>query len=106
MEYRRIKGVETPVSVIAVSYTHLEDDPYKVYEKIGDHATIACGITTNQLKCLSKQECLDIAKKAIDTFAPGGGFIFTTDKPLISENDVNPENLFAVYQFAHEYGKY
>ena len=84
----------------------MEDDPYKVYEKIGDHATIACGITTNQLKCLSKQECLDIAKKAIDTFAPGGGFIFTTDKTLISENDVNPENLFAVYQFAHEYGKY
>lgn len=83
-----------------------EDDPFAVYQQVGDVATIAAGITTNLLKYGTKQQCIDYVKKCFDTFAPGGGFIFLQDRPLLCANDVNVENLFAVYEFAKEYGKY
>ena len=44
--------------------------------------------------------------KVYDECAPGGGFIFTTDKSLLSTDDCNPENLKAVNAFAHAYGRY
>lgn len=83
-----------------------EDDPFEVYKQIGDVATLATGITSNLLKYGTKQQCIDYVKKCFDTFAPGGGFIFMSDRPLLCANDTNVENLFAVYEFAKEYGKY
>ncbi len=83
-----------------------KDDIFDLYKRIGDTVTIAGGIKSSLLKYGTKQECIDYTKKAFDTFAPGGGFIFMQDTPLLSGNDVNIENLFAVYEFAKEYGKY
>jgi hypothetical protein len=49
---------------------------------------------------------VDQAKKMIDACAPGGGFILSGDKALLSPNDARPENLKAVTDFVLEYGVY
>lgn len=82
-----------------------EDDPFACYKEIGDWATLATGISADLLKYGSKQQCLDHVKKCFDTFAPGGGFIFMQDRPLMGAKDANLENLIAVYEFSNEYGK-
>lgn len=83
-----------------------EDDPIEAKKIIGDYFTIIGGVSTNMLRLGSKKECLDEAKRIIDECAPGGGFIFSTEKSLISLGDVNIDNFIAVNQFVHEYGKY
>ena len=82
-----------------------QDDAFEAFKAIGDYHTVATGINTDLLLSGTKQQCLDYVKRCFDTFAPGGGFIFMPHKPLISANEVNPENLIAVYEFANEYGK-
>ncbi len=82
-----------------------EDDPFEVHKLVGDWCTLATGISASLLKYGTKQQCIDYVKKCYDTFAPGGGFIFMQDRPLLSANDANPENIIAVYEFANEYGK-
>ena len=82
-----------------------QDDPFKAHKVIGDWQTLCTGISQDLLKYGTKQQCIDYVKKCYDTFAPGGGFIFMHNKLFISKNDVNNDNLLAVYQFANEYGK-
>lgn len=83
-----------------------EDNPFEVYKKLGDRVTLATGMTTSLLKYGTKEQCFDHIKKVFDTFAPGGGFMFMLDRPLLCAGDANPDTLFAVYEFAKEYGKY
>ncbi|KPU42506.1 uroporphyrinogen decarboxylase (URO-D) [Oxobacter pfennigii] len=83
-----------------------EDDVYEAYEKIGDLSVICAGLSPVQMKYLSKEKCLDEAKRIVDTLAPGGGFIWMPNRPLLCADDVNVDNLFTVYSFVHEYGKY
>ncbi|MEG0378178.1 MAG: uroporphyrinogen decarboxylase family protein, partial [Eubacterium sp.] len=83
-----------------------EDDLRKVKKQLGGTMAIAGGMPTYMLNYGKKQECLDYAKALIDDLAPGGGYIFTTDKILHSPNDANPENLKAVNDFVNEYGVY
>ncbi|UWG98384.1 hypothetical protein LPY66_06150 [Dehalobacter sp. DCM] len=79
-----------------------EDDPFEAYKIIGDWQTVATGIRTDLMQYGTKQQCVDYVKKCFDTFAPGGGFMFTLNKPLIAANDVKIDNLIAVYQTANE----
>ncbi len=81
-----------------------EDDPFEVYKAVGDWVTIAAGMKVDLLKYGSKQDCIDYAKKCIDTFAPGGGFIFMTDRPLLGANDAKFENVVATFEFVNDYG--
>lgn len=83
-----------------------DDDIIKGKKLIGDKFTIVGGVCTNTLRFGTRQECLDEAKKIVDNCAPGGGFIFSMEKSLCTYGDVNTENLIAVNQFVHEYGKY
>ena len=82
-----------------------QDDPFEAFKIIGDHATLCTGINTDLMLSGTKQQNLDYVKRCFDTFAPGGGFLFMSQKPLISANEVNVENLLAVYELAHELGK-
>ncbi|WP_195268845.1 hypothetical protein [Eubacterium sp. 1001713B170207_170306_E7] len=82
-----------------------QDDPFEAYKIIGDYQTLVTGISVDLLKHGTKQQCLDYVKKSFDTFAPGGGFIFSPNMTLIAANDVNIDNLLAVYDFANSYGK-
>lgn len=81
------------------------DDPFEVHKEIGDWCTLGTGIKSSLLKYGSKQECIDYVKKCVDTFAPGGGFIFNIDKPLLYAKDVKIENLVAAYETINDYGR-
>lgn len=64
------------------------------------------GMRTELLKYGTKEQCIDEAKRCLDDFAPGGGYIFTTDKNLLCGDDAKIENLAAVNEYVHVYGKY
>ncbi|MEO1817022.1 MAG: uroporphyrinogen decarboxylase family protein [Acetobacterium sp.] len=83
-----------------------KDDICKAKKLIGDNVTIAGGMNTEQLFYNSKEQLIEEAKRVVDICAPGGGFIFTTDKILIAPNDVNIDNFRAVNDFVMTYGKY
>ncbi len=80
-----------------------EDDIVEMKHLMGEDTTVCGGVKTNMLKYASKQECLDEAKRVCDECAPGGGFMFTTERSLLSAGDVNIENLAAVNEFVHNY---
>ncbi|MPW27308.1 hypothetical protein GC105_16200 [Alkalibaculum sp. M08DMB] len=82
------------------------DDIFEMKKKVGDNITLAGGMPVNLLQFGKKQECIDYAKKVVDECAPGGGYIFTSNRELISKGDVNKENLIAVNNFVHNYGVY
>jgi uroporphyrinogen decarboxylase len=50
------------------------------------------------------QQAIDEAKRRIDAFGPGGGYIFAPSNHFMQ--DVPLENFYAIYQTALEYGKY
>ncbi len=52
------------------------DDAFEMYKIFGHHHTICAGATVEMMKDGDSQGCIDYAKRCIDTFAPGGGFIF------------------------------
>lgn len=82
------------------------DDIFEAKKRIGDNITIAGGMPLQMLKLGKKEECIDYAKKLIDELAPGGGYIFTSSRELLSKGDVNHENLVETHNFVHEYGVY
>jgi len=60
--------------------------------------------TQSTLRDGSPQEVSDEVKKIIDILAPGGGFVFTTVHNI--QQDVPPENFWAMWDTLMEYGKY
>ncbi len=82
------------------------DDICESKKLIGDKFAIMGGVLTNMLRYGTKQQCIDEAKRVVDICAPGGGFMFSTERILCTLGDVNVDNLIAVNQFVHEYGKY
>ncbi|WKY48148.1 uroporphyrinogen decarboxylase family protein [Eubacteriaceae bacterium ES3] len=83
-----------------------DDDIFEAKKKIGDNITIAGGMPMEKLKLGTKEECKDYAKKLIDELAPGGGYIFSTDRAMLSGGDAKAENLIETFNFVHEYGVY
>jgi len=82
------------------------DDPVEAKKRIGKNITIMGGVSTELLALGTKQECLDRAKQILDACAPGGGFLWAEGRSLLALGDAKPENLIAVNEFVHEYGKY
>ncbi len=83
-----------------------DDDICKVKKQMGTRHAVMGGMPAAMLKYSTKKECIDHAKRIVDECAPGGGFIFTTDKSLLSIDDAKVENLKAVNEFVHVYGQY
>ena len=81
-------------------------DPKLAKDMLGDTMIVSGFYPLQLLRIASKKECLSKAKEIVDILAPGGGYIFTTDKQLTNIKDANPENLQAVYRFINEYGLY
>jgi uroporphyrinogen decarboxylase len=50
------------------------------------------------------EEAVEEAKRRIDAFAPGGGYVFAPSNHFMQ--DVSLENFYAVYRTAREYGIY
>ncbi len=83
-----------------------KDDIIEMKKKVGDNITLVGGMPLNVLKYESKEYCIDYAKRIVDACAPGGGYMFGTDKTLQSPGDVNADNFIAVNNFVYEYGGY
>jgi uroporphyrinogen decarboxylase len=60
--------------------------------------------TQTTLNSGSPQQVRDKVKKIIDIMAPGGGFVFTPVHNV--QDDVSPENFWAMWETLQEYGKY
>lgn len=83
-----------------------EDDLGVVKEKLGKKMCIMGNMPLSILRTGTVQQCVDTAKEIIDKAAPNGGYLFTTDKSLLTVKDVKAENFRAVNEFVHEYGIY
>lgn len=84
---------------------HIDDDDIIAAKKaIGHHQIIVGGLKSVDVRMKSFESIKDDVKRVIDECAPGGGFLFSTDKCWIAAGDVN-RTLIDAYNFAHEYSK-
>lgn len=81
-----------------------EDDVLEVKQVVGDHQIVSGGLSMADTRLKSFDQIKDTIKRVIDTCAPGGGFIFNTDKAFLTPGDINP-TLIECYNFAHEYSR-
>lgn len=81
-------------------------DIAEIKKKYGYHMSIIGGMPCEKLRFIPVQESVDYAKRVIDTLGPDGGFVFSTDKLLLSPGDIDVENYKAVVETVREYGKY
>lgn len=82
-----------------------DDDIFELSSRVGHHQAMIGGVKLSQLRLADRQTNIDYAKKVIDECAGNYGFVFGCDKAWICPGDIN-QNLFDVYAFADEYGKY
>lgn len=79
-----------------------DDDPQEMKKLIGDYHTICSGMKTALYAIGDVKKCKDHVKRSFDTLAPGGGFLFYQDKPLLSPADGDPEVVKEVMAFVNE----
>ena len=60
--------------------------------------------TQSTLNNGTPQQVADEVRRIIDTLAPGGGFVFAPVHNI--QDDVSPENFWAMWDTLQEYGKY
>jgi hypothetical protein len=75
-------------------------------ESLGDVMCISGGIPNDVLGMGTVDDVIKCAKKIIDELSPGGGFIFSSNKALLTKEDAKPENLRAVTEFVKKHGVY
>ncbi|MFZ7120514.1 MAG: uroporphyrinogen decarboxylase family protein [Eubacteriaceae bacterium] len=81
-------------------------DPKLIKEKLGKKHILTGLYPLTYLNTHTKQECVDKAKEYIDILAPGGKYFFTFDKAIVSANEINMENLFAVAEYVKNHAVY
>ncbi len=81
-----------------------DDDIFQVHAALGHHQIICGGLKMADARLKSFDQIKDDIKRVIDTCAPGGGFLFCTDKAWIAPGDVN-QTMIDAHNFAHEYSK-
>ncbi|AHF10450.1 uroporphyrinogen decarboxylase family protein [Dehalobacter restrictus] len=81
-------------------------DPKEIKDKLKDTMCVIGLFPATLLQYGTKEECIAKAKELLDNLAPGGGYIFGTDKELLAPADGKAENIIAVNEFVMEYGIY
>lgn len=85
----------------------IEDGDAQLFkDKLGKDNILTGFYPLNLLRNGTIKECEDEAKRLTDILAPGGGYIFGTDKTPLVLKDINMDNLKAVIKTIKEYGKY
>jgi uroporphyrinogen decarboxylase len=89
-----------------VQYTAAGMDLAGLKKDFGDALTFWGGgvDTQSTLNNGTPQEVRDEVKKVLDILAPGGGFVFAPVHNV--QDDVSPENFWAMWDTLQEYGKY
>ena len=78
------------------------DDIFELH-KLMPNVSLWGGIQVDILGNGTKEECIDMVKKVIDTFGYEGGLVLQSNKMLAYRYDCIPENLVAVSEFINEY---
>jgi len=78
-------------------------DMAKVKEVIGGHICIMGNMPSSLLQTGTKEDVIKYCKWLIDVVGKDGGYIMGTGSVV---DEVKPENLKAMIDFTHEYGKY
>lgn len=78
-----------------------KEDPFEMHKLLGERFTLLTGMPADLMAVGTKQSCVDYVKRCYDTFAPGGGFIFCPNAPLMSVKEAKIENVIAVYETAN-----
>lgn len=82
---------------------HIDDDDFlKAHEVLGHHQILYGGLKMTDVRLKSFDMIKDDVKRVIDTCAPGGGFLFSSNKAWLTPGDVN-QTLIDALNFAHEY---
>jgi len=80
-------------------------EPWRLKRDFGSKIVFFGGFDIQQLLPLGTVEQIrEGAKKLIQEYAPGGGFIFAASHNI--EPDTPPENIVAMFDAAYDYGKY
>ena len=80
-------------------------EPWRLKKEFGDEIAFLGGFDIQQLLPLgTADEVKEGAKKLMQEYADGGGFIFATAHNI--EPDTPPENIVAAFDAAYEFGKY
>lgn len=64
------------------------------------------GMPVELLALGTKDQVIDKCKEILDTLAPGGNYIFSTDKSMMTLSDGTPENMRAACEYMATYGNY
>jgi hypothetical protein len=83
-----------------ILYQLEQDDIFEVRKRL-PNLSIVGGMPTELLGRGSKQECVDYAKKLIDTL--GDGFVLSQNKMMSFRKDAVRENVLAVNEFVRNY---
>lgn len=76
------------------------DDPFEFKKLMDGNCTIVGGMSAELLAAGTPDQCSDYVKRSFDELAPGGGFLFSAAKELISSKDATVENMRAAYETA------
>jgi uroporphyrinogen-III decarboxylase len=74
-------------------------DPKLAKDKLGKDHILAGFFPLNSFAKKSPAECIDEAKAVLDIMAPGGNYMFRTDKAPILKSDINIESYKAVVDY-------
>ncbi|MDY0287896.1 MAG: uroporphyrinogen decarboxylase family protein [Sphaerochaeta sp.] len=81
-------------------------DMVEIKREFGKDLVFRGGISTQQtLAYGNKQDVAEEVKRVIDILGKDGGYICSPGHPVLQE-DVPIDNIIAMYETAHEYGKY
>jgi hypothetical protein len=80
-----------------------DEDIGKAQSLWGNKITIASNMSVRYLGTHTKEECVNEAKRFLDSYARDGAFIFAFDRMMISQNDCNMENLKAALKTVRTY---
>ncbi len=83
-----------------------KDNPAVVKEKLGRRHVLTGMYPLTLLKTGTKEQCVDKAKELIDTLAPGGGYIFSLDKVILTAGSIDLSNLIAVLEYVRDNALY
>ncbi len=78
----------------------------EIKRRLGTRFIVMGGMPVSTLLFGSKTDVIETCKRCLDQLAPGGGYIFSTDKTLMTFNDGTPENVITACEYVTEHGKY
>jgi uroporphyrinogen decarboxylase len=81
-------------------------DPAIIKREFGKHTTVWGGgsDTHSVLFKGTVEEVIEDARRRIQVFAPGGGYVFNQIHNILPET--RPRNVIALYDYVHEHGRY